>query len=191
MAGEVSNFSFLISTMQMLAWMQEDSRRQAEIEGLPRQLEGDVEALAHRFPGPNDQSLRRMLADPLMSGLSASTRDGRRKMIEYCGLALTLDPEHSIANNNLAWALASAPGDPWFDPKRALELARKAVALNPPDGSLWNTMGVVAYRAGDWKTAAETLKKSNRINGGTGIDCFFLAMTYWQQGDQEEAPPVV
>ena len=48
-------------------------------------------------------------------------------------------------------------------------------------------MGVVAYRAGDWKTAAETLKKSNRINGGTGIDCFFLAMTYWQQGDQEEA----
>ena len=122
-----------------------------------------------------------------MRNLSAATPDGRRIMIQNCRWALMLDPEHPYAANNLAWALASAPGDPWFDPKRALELARKAVALNPPDGSLWNTMGVVAYRAGDWKTAAETLKKSNRISGGTGVDCFFLAMTCWHQGKREEA----
>jgi len=84
-------------------------------------------------------------------------------------------------------ALASAPGDPWFDPKRALNLARKAVAVNPADWAIWNTLGVAAYRVRDWGTAAEALRKSIQINGGAGIDCFFLAMTRWHQGKRDEA----
>src|SRR5262249_35093898 len=115
------------------------------------------------------------------------TPDGRRAIIQNCPLALILDPENPYFINNLAWALASAPEDPWFDPKRAVELARKAVALNPPDGNLWNTLGVAAFRLRDWKTAAESLQRSNRISSGTGIDCFFLAMTRWHQGKREEA----
>src|SRR5262249_22150562 len=75
----------------------------------------------------------------------------------------------------------------WFDPKRALELAEKAVELNPADWACWNTKGVAAFRLRDWKTAAEALQKSIRISKGEGIDCFCLAMTRWQQGNHQEA----
>jgi tetratricopeptide (TPR) repeat protein/predicted Ser/Thr protein kinase len=186
-AGEVSNFSRLIYTVQILAGMQEDVGRKAEAESLRHQLKDDVAALAARFSGPDFQGLRKMLADPLMKGLSPATPEGRRTMIQNCGLALILDPEDAYADNNLAWALASAPEDPWFNPKRALELARKAVALNPADWAIWNTLGVAAYRVGDWETAYEALRKSNQISHGAGIDGFFLAMTRWRQGKRDEA----
>jgi tetratricopeptide (TPR) repeat protein len=128
-----------------------------------------------------------MMADLLLKNLSAATPDGRRTMIQNCRWALIFDPENPYADNNLAWALASAPEDPWFDPKRALDLARKSVALNPADWAIWNTLGVAAYRVQDWEAAAEALHKSVRISGGAGIDCFFLAMTRWQQGTRDEA----
>src|SRR5262249_20030584 len=50
-----------------------------------------------------------------------------------------------------------------------------------------NTLGVAAYRSGDWKTAEEALLKSIGINGGHAMDWFFLAMTRWRQGQQAEA----
>ncbi len=186
-AGEVHNFQFLIDTVQVLAAMDEDKGRRAEAEGLVRQLEDDIVALTARFSGPDFQVLRRNLAELLLRGESAATRDGRRTMIQYSRWALILDPEHPTANNNLAWALSSAPDDPWFDAKQAVELARKAVKANPLGWESWNTLGVAAYRVGDWKTAAESLQRSIQIYGGVGIDCFFLAMTRWQQGQGKEA----
>ncbi len=86
-------------------------------------------------------------------------------MINY-RLALMLDPENAHANNNLAWALTSIPGDPWFDPARGLALARKAVALEPNEWAFLNTLGVAAFRTGDWKTAAEVLQQSITFTGG-------------------------
>ena len=186
-AGEVGNFTFLVSTVQILADMEERTGRRAEAQGQFRQLEDDVVAFAARFSGPERQGVRKMLAGLLMKNLSAATPNGRRTMTQNCRWALILDPEHYYAANNLAWALASAPDDPWFDPKRALDLARKAVASNPADGDIWNTLGVAAFRIGDWGTAAESLRKSNRMSGGTGVDCFFLAMTRWNQGKRDEA----
>jgi eukaryotic-like serine/threonine-protein kinase len=186
-AGEVSNFARLIGTVQTLAGIQQRAGRRAEAEGIVRQLEDDVVAAAARFSGPDFASLRSKLAGLLVHGESAATADGRRMMIQYCRWALVLDPEHAIANNNLAWALASVPDDPWYDPKQALELARKAVARNPLAWASWNTLGVVAYRVGDWETAADSLQRSIQIYGGVGFDCFFLAMTRWQQGQRKEA----
>ena len=67
---------------------------------------------------------------------------------------------------------------------------RKALSLNPTKWGYWNTLGVAAYRAGDWKTADEALEKSmslNEIQGGQAADWFFLAMTRWRQGQPAEA----
>ncbi len=186
-AGEFDNFKLLIETVQILAGMEEDAGRRPEAESLLRQLEDDVVAFAARFPRPAFEGLRSMLAQYVLNGLSASTPDGRRLMIRRCRWALVLDPEHPFAENNMAWALASAPDDPWFDPKQALDLARKAVKRTPHNGDFWNTLGVAAFRVGEWGIAAESFRKSNQINGGTGIDCFFLAMTCWHQGQREEA----
>jgi tetratricopeptide (TPR) repeat protein len=187
-AGEVDNFSRLLATVEILASVREEAGRRAEAEDLFRQMNDDVVALAARFSGPDFQSLRSLLSEHLRRyHTSPATPDGRRRLVQNSEWMLILDPENPFANNNLAWALASAPDDPWFDPKRALGLARKAVERSPHIGESWNTLGVAAFRLRDWKTAADSFRKSNNINGGTGIDCFFLAMTRWHEGKQDEA----
>jgi Flp pilus assembly protein TadD len=112
---------------------------------------------------------------------------GRRVAMLTFRLALMLDPESADANNNLAWALISVPSDPWFDSTRGLALAQKAVALQPSKWLFLNTLGVAAYRTRDWNAAAELLQKSITFTGGDAHDLFFLAMTYWQQGNKKEA----
>ena len=75
-----------------------------------------------------------------------------------------------------------------FEIARALDSAKKAIALNPEEWMYWNTLGVAAFRARDWKLAAESLEKSIDLNSGGGaIDFFFLAMTRWHQGKPDEA----
>jgi len=101
--------------------------------------------------------------------------------------AVTLIPASAEAHNNLAWFLATSSDGNLRDPRRALELAKKAVEL-APQGNSWNTLGVAYYRAGEWKAAIEALNKSMDLsNGGDAFDFFFLAMAHWQQGDKDEA----
>jgi tetratricopeptide (TPR) repeat protein len=102
-------------------------------------------------------------------------------------LALTLDPESAHANNNLAWSLVSYPDDPWFDPQRGLELARKAVKLQPQAWTFLNTLGVAEFRSGNWNSAMETLQKSITFTGGGAHDLYFLAMNFWNQGSKTQA----
>jgi tetratricopeptide (TPR) repeat protein len=57
-------------------------------------------------------------------------------------------------------------------------------------GACWTILGIVSYRLGEWKRAVRELTESARIRGGRGGDSnafFFLAMSYWQLGDKEEA----
>jgi serine/threonine protein kinase/Flp pilus assembly protein TadD len=186
--GEVDNFQRLVGTVEMLAGTETERKRHAEAERLIRQLDDDVSALAALSSRPEFQRLRTMLIEELMKGSSAAVTDGRRLMIRNCRWALILDPKNAYAHNNLAWALVSVPDDPWFDSKQALDLARKAVDLNPLSWAFWNTLGVAAYRARDYKTAADSLHRSIQLNsGGAGFDCFFLAMTRWRQGQKSEA----
>ncbi len=92
------------------------------------------------------------------------------------------------AHNNLAWLLATVPDVSYRNPPQALEEAREAVTLVPGEATFWNTLGVAAYRAGDWKRASEALEKSMSLHqGGDANDWFFLAMTRWRQNQPSEA----
>ena len=53
----------------------------------------------------------------------------------------------------------------------------------------WNTLGVVHYRRGHWREAAEALEKSTSLHpqGGDSFDWFFLAMAHYRLGDKERA----
>jgi eukaryotic-like serine/threonine-protein kinase len=186
-AGESSNFSLLLGTVQVLAGMLEMAHRQSEAEELQRQLKDDVVALAARFPGADFEDVRRKLAEPLVRIPPANTPEGRSIAVQNCPLAMILDPKNPWTVNNLAWALVSAPDDPWFDSKRAEVLAREAVDMDPTNWAYWDTLGVAAFRNRDWDTAADSLLKSIHINGGEGIDYLFLAMTRWHQGQGPEA----
>jgi serine/threonine protein kinase/tetratricopeptide (TPR) repeat protein len=101
---------------------------------------------------------------------------------------LELAPQNADAHNNLAWLLATCPDSEIRDPKRAIELAKKATELAPKEGNHWNTLGAAYYYAGDWKAAIAALEKSMELRkGGDAFDWFFLAMARWQLGDKKDA----
>jgi Flp pilus assembly protein TadD len=101
---------------------------------------------------------------------------------------LELVPRNPVGLNNVAWLLATCPEERLRDPKRAVELARKAVELAAKEGNYWNTLGAAEYRAGNWKGALEAVEKSMALRqGGDAFDWFFLAMAHRQLGDKDQA----
>jgi serine/threonine protein kinase len=98
-------------------------------------------------------------------------------------------PGHPGPPNRLAWLLATCPLKEICDPKRAVELARKAVDLAPKSNIYRNTLGVALYRAGDWKAAIEALEESGRLapDKYRASNGFFLAMAHWQLGDKTQS----
>jgi tetratricopeptide (TPR) repeat protein len=110
------------------------------------------------------------------------------KAISDFAKASDLAPASPAALNQLAWLLAACPEAKFRDPGRAVEAAKKAVALAPEGGGYWNTLGVAHYRAGDWKAAVAALQKSVELrHGGDGFDFLFLAMAQWQAGNRADA----
>ncbi len=187
---ESGDFLSLVETVQALASILDHTGRAPEADEQRRQLEQDTAFVARRFAGPDHRELRQHWAQQLVSeGHMRSIQDDRRSAAMYIQMAFTLDPDSGLVLNNLAWVLASVPGDPWFDPTRALALARKAVAIWPTNWLFWNTLGVSAYRVNDWETAEEALRKAIQLDasGGRADNWFFLAMTRWHQGDCKEA----
>jgi tetratricopeptide (TPR) repeat protein len=90
--------------------------------------------------------------------------------------------------NNLAWRLVTGP-PALRDPQRALELARKAIALSPGTAIYLNTLGVAQYRAGQLTEAVATLEKSLAAGKGesNAFDLFFLAMARFKLGQIDRA----
>jgi eukaryotic-like serine/threonine-protein kinase len=90
--------------------------------------------------------------------------------------------------NHLAWFLANCPDRDIADAREAVALAHGLVEREPQMGVFWNTLGVAYYRAGDWRAAIESLKKSMALrSGGDGYDWFFMAMAHWQLGEKQLA----
>jgi tetratricopeptide (TPR) repeat protein len=98
------------------------------------------------------------------------------------------EPHSGQAHNDLAHLLAACPDPKSRNPKRAVELARRAVGLTPQEGVYWNTLGIALYRTGNWNAAVKALEKSMKLRqGGDSLDWFFLAMAHWQLGDKGQA----
>jgi serine/threonine protein kinase/WD40 repeat protein len=115
---------------------------------------------------------------------------GRRewkKAIAAYSVTIEGNPNDALAHNNLAWLLATCPEASFRDPARAVELAKKATALEAQKGIFWNTLGTAQYRAGNWKDAVGALEKSLKLQGDNSWDWFLLAMAGWQLGEKEKA----
>lgn len=99
-----------------------------------------------------------------------------------------LDPNLRAVHTNLAWWLATDANPKFRDPKAAVMHARKALDLAPDDPNHWSNLGVALWRAGDLKTAIETLEKADRMHKNGDLQHrFFLAMAYWQIGEKDKA----
>jgi len=87
--------------------------------------------------------------------------------------------------NELAGLLANCPNPKCREPKRADELAKRAVQTDEIYGI---TLGIAQFRAGELQPARESLEKAMALrNGGDCADWFFLAMVHWQLGNKAKA----
>ena len=84
--------------------------------------------------------------------------------------------------------MATCPDPRFIDGNEAVDLARKALQLDPMSNIVPNTLGVALYRKGEWKDAIDFLAKSTELRaGGDSFDWFFLAMAHWQLDQKTEA----
>jgi tetratricopeptide (TPR) repeat protein len=101
---------------------------------------------------------------------------------------IELEPNSPISHNALAWILANRPEVNLRNPKRAVELAKKAVQLVPKNRIFWQTLGYAEYRAGNWKSAITALEKVKELGSpGDSLEWFPLAMAHWKLGDKDQA----
>lgn len=121
-------------------------------------------------------------------GAALATKGNLGEAIAAHGESLRLEPNNAWRQNELAWLLATCPEAKFRDPKRAVELAKKAVQLEPKNGLFWQTLGYAEYRAGNWKSTITALEQVKEL-GSTGhsLEWFPLAMAHWQLGEQEAA----
>jgi tetratricopeptide (TPR) repeat protein len=90
--------------------------------------------------------------------------------------------------NTIAWNSASRTGTREDIAMKAAELAERAKSMTPENASLWNTLGVCQYRAGELQQAIESLNTSMALHQlHESYDYFFLAMAYAKLGDKAAA----
>jgi len=146
---------------------------------------------AHPETAKTMTNLISLLAALAHAGLAQEAEDGFRKALELMpdNAAFDNSVEDAVYHNNLAWLLATCPEPKFRNPSRAVELAKRAVGLEPKESAHRNTLGVAHYRAGNWKEAIVSLEKSEELAPGNYLawNVFFLAMAHWQLGDKEQA----
>jgi tetratricopeptide (TPR) repeat protein len=97
-------------------------------------------------------------------------------------------PSVATPLSNFSMLLATCPCAEVRNPVRAVELAERAVSLEPRGALAWRALGMAHYAAGHDDDAITALEKSMEIrSGGGGYDWFFLAMAFARRGDRNQA----
>jgi serine/threonine protein kinase/Flp pilus assembly protein TadD len=160
--------------------------REVKFRGRLAQVHRDVLALYDYFE----------LAEiTLRMGDAAEARDCYEKALRVREAWAARDPANAKLRANLvqdyaklAWLLTTRPEANVRDPDRAVNLAKRAAGLAPEEGSVWKTLGVAHYRAGDWKAAVAALDKFLELRKGADAAVqLFLAMAHRKLGDHDEA----
>jgi serine/threonine protein kinase/Flp pilus assembly protein TadD len=88
---------------------------------------------------------------------------------------------------DLLWFLANCMDPQFRDGPRAVEVGQKCVEQSPRSPATWQFLGVAQYRAGQFEAAIDSLDKMMELHpdGYYTFEWLFLAMAYWQLGDQE------
>jgi len=161
-----------------------------EMDASFRSINKSIEISKRLVEGyPENAEYRRELSQFCVDcGHKYSITDDVAHEFELLEHAAVVDPTNPEPYAWMAWVLANHRNPKVRNPTRAVALARKAVALYPRDGNFWNTLGVTQYRAGDWRSAVDSLDKSMMLrDGGDGFDWYFVAMAYWRLGDKPRA----
>jgi eukaryotic-like serine/threonine-protein kinase len=91
-------------------------------------------------------------------------------------------------HNNLATVLCDCLVVELRDPKQAVGLASRALALGPKVPAFWTTLGFAHFRVGEWQSAITAIDKSMELDPGDNAqNWLLLAMVNWKLNRQQEA----
>jgi serine/threonine protein kinase len=167
----------------------EGSGRSGEADTARRQVREELQALAPHLPSVARGRLAQMF---VQDGRGWASSGAASSAAPWYRLALVIDNTDPEALNDLAWLLSIRPGSTPYDPKEANVLAHRAVERSERNWSYWNTLGLTAYRAGDFPEAVKALETSMKLHGeGDASDWLILAMVRHTQGDHAEAHKLV
>ena len=80
--------------------------------------------------------------------------------------------------NQMAWVRATSEDADVRDPDKAVQFARKAVALARDHAPFQTTLGVALYRAGEWHKALSAFRDSMNLTKKEGAcEAYFIAMS--------------
>jgi serine/threonine protein kinase/Tfp pilus assembly protein PilF len=108
------------------------------------------------------------------------------RAIEDYDKAIALAANDACLHHEFAWLLAHCPDEKARNSQRAVQLARRAVGLDPQNGAFRGTLGSALYRGGDWKAAIEELNESIKRRQH-GADMLFLTMALERLDQDAEA----
>jgi len=170
------------------------SNRPADAEEQCRQAMGHLTPLVAAHPDSGEYRERLALCHIALGNLrtDAGHQDDAAehyreafKLIEDLVAKRSKDPWYALC---LAWNLGTCLDPKFRDPDRAVQIGKQVVKMKPELGYAWSTLGVVHYRAGDWKAAVEALEQAMKLkHDGASRDWLFLAMAHWQLGRAGEA----
>ena len=118
----------------------------------------------------------------LVAGNIAIAADLPNEAISAWEKSLSLDPEQPLTTNNIAYVLSDKLGEH----ERALPLAQAAVAANPVNPQILDTLGTVQLALGDAESAIKSLAQSVRRGGGAGTQARY-ALALARSGDLDRA----
>jgi tetratricopeptide (TPR) repeat protein len=190
--------NLLAGTQSRLAWALSGLGKTEESVHYSREAVATVGKLVKDFPDIPDH--RSSLADHLVTLAQRLTDPAEVREVEGRARAihekLMRDyPERSDYRHNLAMfcyrfvsLYAGSPEVRLRDPAHALELARRAVELEPEnDSPMWKMLALAEYRNGCWDAALETLE----LHCGTGYSYHWLirALALARKGEIDQARP--
>lgn len=122
----------------------------------------------------------------VLKALGLST--DRKQAVTLLEQAIQTDPQCGKAHNDLAWTLVIGP-EALRDPDRAIEHARRAVALEPGHQAYLNTLGFALYRAARYEEAIPVLERALELSEENlaPLNRLFLALTHACKGDAKTA----
>jgi tetratricopeptide (TPR) repeat protein len=113
------------------------------------------------------------------------SRKELRESLRHYNAFLGLRPDNALALNQVAWTLTQLDQD--LD--RALELAKRAVKLTPPEkaGTVKDTVGWVYFKQQKYQEAEKELKQAVESVPDNPTIRYHLAVVYERQAKKKEA----
>jgi Zn-dependent protease with chaperone function len=113
-----------------------------------------------------DQKQNKTIEDALLYWMIGNTYFEEQQLARAASaydVAVRLDPQNADAMNNLAWLLATSDDPGLRNPQRALELARKAIALKKAP-HIWDTLAEALFVNDRVKEAVEAENQALQMN---------------------------